>query len=49
LDKTLRAGGNCLLRVLQVTLENNEDEHDNKFETHNRLYIKFSLTADVID
>jgi hypothetical protein len=45
----VRADGNCLLRALHFTLESNEDEYDNKFERHNRHYVKFSLAADVID
>jgi hypothetical protein len=45
----VRADGNCLLGALQFNLEGNEDEYDNKFEIYNRHYIKFSLTADVID
>jgi len=44
----VRADGNCLLMALQFTLESNEDKYD-KFEMHNRHYIKFSMAAEVTD
>ena len=45
----MRADENYLLRALQFTLENNEDEYGKKFEMRNSHYVKSSLTAVVID